>query len=308
MSALNESRSTGSVRRPSVREVVPANPSTAEEIIRIRGQLLGNVHSSPATTEQTLRAPRPNFISADNVNTLPFIVLSETPNLRAIHQEHQQLNQENERVGNLEVRQGHLLPSAFKESFQESNSVAVSMATLETSAHSNEEQEIEEIDRKFYDSGVDDAKTFPMLPTVLRRKSDHVAKKGRQSMSVQSLPDLCRIQSNFSAATFWVGTTDPDVVIGILDMYSEIDVVYMSPKLPPTAPDYSPYYMHMVLPGCVDVMNYCVVGRQSVVRYINGKQPHRMSTKRWAFEQKVTVKLRNNKFFKNFRLIKAFNA
>ncbi|KAI8764370.1 dynein heavy chain 6, axonemal [Biomphalaria glabrata] len=299
MSSLNESRSSDNVRRPNfVGHVISHADSSFQG-----NRTLGNVHSSPAAATPELTNHRPNFLSADHVYRLQVLEANDAMQPALNNQKSRAGGNDN--AGGQQGGASVYISRSFRQTLQESNNLVMAVAEMEKNKKSaKNEEDLYDL----MDSSVDDAKTFPVLPPISRRNSDRLERSAHQGLTIRSLPDLKRIKSTFASIAAWEGVTSPEVIVHILETHPNVDVIYMSPAMQPEAADYSPYFMHMVSPGSVDVMNYCVVGRQFAIRYIKGKKPHRLTLKRWMFEQKVTVKLRQNNFFKNFRILKAFNG
>ncbi|KAH9488388.1 hypothetical protein Btru_063300 [Bulinus truncatus] len=261
MSSLNESRSSDNIRRP---RFIANNLSNADN--SFQGNLTVNgVRSSPAAAVPVPRNQRPNFFSADHVY--------RPQNFETTESSRPAMNDQRNRAGGSENASGGqqggmsvYVSQSFRQTIQESENIVDAVAMIEKRKKPPEEEDLYQLN----DSSVDDAKTFPVLPPISRRNSDRLERNVHQGLTIRSLPDLRRIKSTFTAIAAWEGITDPDVIVEILENHPIIDVIYMSPVLPPSAADYSPYFMHMVSPGSVDVLNYCAVGRQFVIRYVKG--------------------------------------
>ncbi|KAK3729651.1 hypothetical protein RRG08_015672 [Elysia crispata] len=203
------------------------------------------------------------------------------------------------------------VPIDFRLAMTPSQPLVMAMAALSASERRNLEDSLdnETLDPE-RESGVDNAQPLPQPPPLSRRRSTEEtrAREVMISRKDHSLLDLQKIREQYVRIACWEGTSSPEVVFKILEFYPEIEHVIMAPALPANNKEYSPHVMKMVSPDCTDVMNYCVVCRTYVIRYIKGKQPKKMTPKRWAFEQTTMLKLRNIPFFKNFKMIKAFNA
>ncbi|RUS70463.1 hypothetical protein EGW08_021771 [Elysia chlorotica] len=203
------------------------------------------------------------------------------------------------------------VPVGFRVTLTSDQSVVATMAALDTIERRRVvgESDEEALDPE-RESGVDRSQALPQPPPLSRRRSTEETRTPEVQISRKdnSLLDLRNIRQQYMRVACWDGTSNPEVVFRILEFYPEIEQVIMAPALPANHKEYSPHVMKMVSPDCADVMNYCVITRTHVIRYIKGKQPKKMTLKRWAFEQNTVIKLREIPFFKNFKMIKAFNA
>ncbi|CAG5122807.1 unnamed protein product, partial [Candidula unifasciata] len=199
-------------------------------------------------------------------------------------------------------------PPGLRDALSQSSNIAAAMATMESRSMPPEEEEVTAQVRS-YDSSVDDPNTFPVLPSVTRRQSEHLDRGAVSDLLVKwSLPDLRKIETSFCRVPSIEGITDPELILRILDAHPSLDSLCMTPVLRPDDPNYTPYLMQVVHPGKVDIFNCCVVTRKNVIRYIKGKEPRCLSIKRWSFEQNAMLRMRSIPFFKNFKMMKAFYA